>query len=322
MYPEEENNISVESPPFYGVYAERRFCYASFMERSRIENMFADAEKISRGSNRRVWEIKEEGVDFIVKEKFSRKEVEILRFLQDLRVGENLLAYDADNLLIEKTNGEHIDEYVRRVVDNHERKVSHLESAAPVPGSRLKFTGFEITTLEGNVLETDGEIRKFVVDYISKLLFLILNGIMHNDITSGNILVDPVDSSARFIDFDRAVVFGNGEDFGMSFTSEFRNDYIAADSEKTIALIQTLGDDVRSFRDSLRDKNHLLSSFIEDVYEKSGILEAPLLNRPVLLEKALNIKKLEILLSELGLSLGISADVASALTSLIKKAVR
>jgi|GEM_PF-6493255 len=263
------------------------FCYDLGMENSPLDKAFQDQPKTEIGTKRDVWDIpgETEQGDIMLKERLSRQELAILKFLADLGISEELLSYDKHRLAIAKIHG------------------GPPEAYFPKPGS----------------LAEDENLSQFSSDYLAKLIFMSLQGIVHNDLKSVNMLVSDSDQRARFIDFGHSVIFGPAFN---NFKPELRGEYNISQLSHGLDLIENLSPDLSSLKDNIWRRRAEASQFFEQHYEQSNNLSVSLYERPALTEKQLKKGDIMELLTSLGLPSAIAADVEIRVFELLAEAAK
>src|SRR3989338_5463405 len=179
-----------------------------------LGKVFKNTDKTNIGKTREVYKSKGvESVGFIVKEKRSEEELQALRFLSEIGISEKLLIYDEKKLVLEQADGGYSQNYLKDLIHGNPDKITESESTNTQSGPRLKITGWSKEYVPENAITKDERIRKFFVDYLSKLLFLILTGVLHNDIQISNIFVNK-GGNVKFIDFGEVSIVDSTKELG------------------------------------------------------------------------------------------------------------
>lgn len=191
-----------------------------------LGDIFDENEKENVGNKREVWDVKgKEGVDFIVKDRQSEDELTALKFLSETGVSERLLMFDDEKLAIEKIKGELASDYIREIVVHHPlkaSKVTDINPASPQESSQFQITSVTTEYLPLDVFLEDEKAKEVTEEYISKSLFLILNGVIHNDIKTDNVLVDE-NGKIKFIDFGEALIVKDQQDINFLVTKSLND---------------------------------------------------------------------------------------------------
>jgi len=278
-----------------------------------IKKIFEDVPKKELGHNRHVLDFSLDDKDFILKEtggSATVEEVESLKFLNGLGIAENLLVYDNDRTLaIEKIDGDRFydakdslieDSFFKKEEENIEKK--------------FKFKQTKRITLDDRALIEDKNVRKFCVDYLSKMFFMILNGLIHNDLKSDNIMVDK-NGRIIFIDFGQARI--------LNYSNQIRS--IGNDLQLGFSLLENFNSIFRflskEFNSPVSETTTKFFSLVDTVYKKFIEDKIKLCDRPFILEEEISKQPdffLNIFIS-LGIPLEISTEINDKILDLIKQ---
>lgn len=288
-----------------------------------IEDAFGNLEdRTELGKSRSVWkatykEGMEEGKDFIVKARTSESELEALKYLYGLEVGETLLMSDQNSLVVKKEDGVRVDEFIDTILSKYKEKTQ--ESSQEESKSKIKLLNSFKRDIPDDKLYEDEVAKKFAVELTSKNFFLLLNGIFHNDIKGDNVFASS-NGSVKYIDFGQCKTLG-----GKERSSGYYQHPVSKNLRDSIELLKHFGTQFKNLEDRLYsdiryDQLNIgpLMTEVHNDYTK-GI--APLKDRPAYLYNKIlenpNILKQEI--EFYGLEPKFNELLEKQLTELIKK---
>lgn len=274
-----------------------------------LGEIFNDPDKKNLGKTREVYKVTgTEGVDFIVKDKRSDEELQALKFLSETGVSEKLLMYDQGKMIFEKVDGDHGSDYVNDLIKNNPDKITETGSPSTQGNSKFKIDSWTKDYLPENAFLADEKIRKYYVDYVSKLLFLVLSGILHNDIKTDNIFADK-EGNVRFIDFGEASIVDDTKEMESMISMA------TIDIFKGLELMQVLNPVYGEISQRIKE-NERIKNILKDLYTQYQQEKIDLNSRQAILKKLSENGILAELISELGLPKELLADIENKLLSI------
>jgi len=279
---------------------------------SGMMEVFDGLDKEKLGNKREVSRVKgEEGVDFFIKDKQSEEELEALKFLSKSGVSEKLLMYDKEKLVLENIKGSTFSEYISELVSKHSAKVTETKPSGAQGSSKFKIAATITSSyLPEHIIFEDQEIRRIYADYVSKLVFLMLNGTLHRDIKIDNILVDS-EGRTKFIDFGEVnIVDEVKESYAMTHNA-------LHDIYKGIELLQPLNSNYGDISQKVKE-NENLKSLINDLYSEYKKQSVALERRPKFLKSWIENGKISEILSQIGIPNEIAPDIENRIKVLLE----
>ncbi len=210
---------------------------------STIERIFNGDTKANRSSKRTVEKVVMDGlsVGVYVKDRTSDSEIDITTFLGNLGISEKAITYDDKKVVFKEVAGVEFDEYV---FGFNSLEMAVIKNSNKKNGS-TKFLIESIQPELSNLAQSDAEAAMFCSKMIGREIFQLAFGIFHNDIKSGNIIVNKKTNEPVFVDFGEAEVVGMKMEENRTRSLYYRN------------LLATLGL-LSCFADEIRDSQELM----------------------------------------------------------------
>lgn len=283
---------------------------------SPIEEAYSAHSIQQVGNKREVWKVSPEGLPngkvgdgVFVKDRTTGPELETLKFIQKLGIGEELLAYDDKKIVVRRQKGSHFDEYKSRFMKHaHTRQLDQDNDSTDSGFIMESIT--EIIPAD-NVIEADGEAADFTSSFLASNIFLMVNGIFHDDIKSDNIIV--MDGEPVLIDFGETVL-AESNNSRLKWTNNFR---------KVFLLIADLHRDFTETLVALSQPESTTLEFqppgysvVEDLYKQIEPMD--LQDRPkIVAEYFSDVSRLDLLAEELKIPQNIRLDVIAKIKRFI-----